>query len=46
MTLITKAEAKKEIDRSESITRVSASNQSELQKLLRDNRQCLILLVR
>lgn len=46
MTLLTKAEAKKDVDRSQSITRVSASNLTELLKLLKDNRQCIVLVIR
>lgn len=46
MTLLTKNEAKREIDRSQSITRVSISNSVELQKLLKDNKQCMVLILR
>jgi len=46
MTLLTKTEAKKEIDRSQSITRVPASAPIELQKLLKDNKQCVLLVLR
>lgn len=46
MTLLTKTEAKKEIDRSQSITRVLASNLTDLQKLLKENRQCIVLVLR
>lgn len=46
MTLLTKNEAKREIDRSQSITRVSISNSVELHKLLKENKQCIVLLIR
>lgn len=46
MTLLTKTEAKKDVDRSQSITRLSASNLTELLKLLKDNKQCIVLVLR
>lgn len=46
MTLVTKTEAKRDIDKAQSISRFNASNSAEIVRFLKDNKQCVVLIVR
>lgn len=46
MKMITKVEAKREIDKASGISRISANNVADVLRALGENKQCVVLVIR